>query len=444
MIRLKKVGRWGLFQGKVPDKLEAALWNKLSYEKKGIEWMPNRLWGIVRFYQKKRQKFPWGLADQVEKILQQWQEQYDEPYEIVDDTKIETIDGAKCYAEIEGLRPYQVDAVNSLIINQGGVCAIPTGGGKTRTVLKFFSKVKYGRALVIVTTLDLFNQWRDVVGEMGLANVDVKTYQSLHAEQYKPAKLDQYSFVVFDESHHVAAHSLYAIALHCTNAILIGLSATPHRADGEDMRIKAVMGNIVYKISIRELIKMGYLVDAEIKIIDLLGACKVQPWDTYPEVYQQFIVENEERNQKIIRAAEASVETGVVLILVEKREHGVYFEKAFAQMNKYHHIFVHGDSKKRKIIFDDVKAGRYQIVIATKIYGEGVDIPILKTLILANGGMSAVKIVQEIGRMLRNCAGKDKAIIYDFSDTAKYLSNHYKERMSTYMLHEFKIDTAEI
>ena len=121
------------------------------------------------------------------------------------------------------------------------------------------------------------------------------------------------------------------------------------------------------------------------------------------------------------------------LILIEKIEHGEILLKTF---NKIKHdkkvIFVNGSSKNRKEIFENINNGKYDIIIASKIYGEGVDIPRLNTLILAGGGKSSIATIQKIGRLLRLFPGKDKATIYDFNDDIKYLKKHFEARYEIY------------
>lgn len=120
----------------------------------------------------------------------------------------------------------------------------------------------------------------------------------------------------------------------------------------------------------------------------------------------------------------------VTLILVTHIEHGNILLNKFNKITKSKNIiFIHGSSKdrekNRKLILD----GFYDIVIASDIFKEGVDIPNLKCLILACGGKSSVALIQRIGRLLRLFPGKDKAIIYDFADDCKYLRSHYKRRL---------------
>jgi len=443
MIRIKKVGRWGVFEDTPPKKLESALFNRLAYQKEGWEHAVrmkrmNIIGSWIRFYNKKKRCFPWGLADKVQKIMGQWYKQTKEEYEI-------------CYGEvkfngveypikkIKGLRPYQVDAINGLFKNNGGILAIPTGGGKTLTAINFLKKVNYKLSLIIVHTVDLKNQWIEELDKNKLSNYLVVTYQSLNGKNNK-VNLKAYDIIIFDECHHVSADSLFKIAMKCDDAILIGLSATPYRAyRPETMKIIAALGEISYQISCRELIEQGYLCDAEVRIVENVGYPEIEYWDTYHDVVDKCIVKNTDRNDTIMRTAASESKKGITLILVDIINHGQSIFNTLNAYAKYNVVFVHGSSKNRKEIFKDIKNNKYDIIIASKIYGEGVNFPNLKTLILAGGGKSSVATVQKIGRILRLFPGKDKAIIYDFNDDVKYLSKHFQARYEIYKENGFEV-----
>jgi superfamily II DNA or RNA helicase len=49
-------------------------------------------------------------------------------------------------------------------------------------------------------------------------------------------------------------------------------------------------------------------------------------------------------------------------------------------------------------------------------------------LIIGGGGKSSIRVVQQVGRVLRTRTGKESAVVYDFVDTPKFLARHYKVR----------------
>jgi superfamily II DNA or RNA helicase len=117
------------------------------------------------------------------------------------------------------------------------------------------------------------------------------------------------------------------------------------------------------------------------------------------------------------------------LITVESVEHG---EMLLAEAKKIDKdaVFVHGKSKNRDEIKDMFVAGKLRTVIATRIYNESADIPILKIVVNAAGGKSGNAVLQRLGRQLRLHATKDGSRLYDFRDLFNYkMEQHSMERI---------------
>jgi superfamily II DNA or RNA helicase len=426
MITIKKVGRFGVFENVIDSKLEQVLFDKLSYTRQGAQFMPNPQWGVVRFYNKRKRCFPWGLLSIVEDILEQWEKYSREEYSIMRDTTVLKLD--EYYKNNSQLREYQKQAIERLLENHGGILSIPTGGGKTLTTICYLQSRIYDKALILVPTRDLVYQWQKELGMFMRLKTCVYTYQYMmrHKE-----KLNEFDVVVMDECHHVPSKQIYQIAMSCSSATMIGLSATPFRADGEDMKIRAALGDIVYKITIEDLQKQGYLTHVKI-LISPIDKIKLEPWDDYIDVVDKCIIHNSNRILSICNLVNYHA-SKPCLILVDKIEHGTILNNAIKDS-----IFIHGQSVNRKQLLQDVFDEKHQVVIATKIYGEGVNIPCLKSLILAGGGKSCVKILQEIGRILRLFKDKSTAYIYDFANEEKYLKEHFKERLKIYETNKFE------
>jgi len=375
---------------------------ELSYKRNG--YFPNPLWAIVKLYQPKRQRFGIGLLNRVLKLFDANSIEY-----VLDlDTSPITQD---LQIKDKGLRDYQLNAIKALNSNRGGILSLPTGAGKTRTALALIEAVELP-TLVVVPTLDLKLQWEE---RITTKNVIVSTFQSLKSKPF----IQQFKLVVFDECHIVAAKTLQLIGLNLSeNAITIGLSATPMMRDNDNMKVEAVLGEIVYSVTLRDLISRGFLVDATVYYHKIKSDSS--PFMDYPEAYEENIVNNYERNKKIADLAKQS--SGHVLILVDRIEHG---ELLLELLLNEDCVFLHGKSKDRT----DTD---HRIIIATSIFDQGVDIPHLQTLILGGSGKSFIKVVQRIGRVLRTHDNKEKAIVHDFLDDTKWFKKHSMERKAIF------------
>jgi superfamily II DNA or RNA helicase len=201
------------------------------------------------------------------------------------------------------------------------------------------------------------------------------------------------------------------------------------REDGEDLKVEAALGKIVYSITRKELINDGYLNNA---IVEYYEIPKLQNeyFIDYHDAYEQYIVNNDYRNNKICELAIKEFKKNKkVLILVTQIAH---YDKIKELLLLYDNdlIAMNGQQskKERKILMEDALKRNKCIVLATTIFDMGVDIPDLDVIVLGNSGKSFIRITQRIGRILRNKPGKEIGKIIDFKDNCKWLFSHYKRR----------------
>jgi superfamily II DNA or RNA helicase/intein/homing endonuclease len=220
------------------------------------------------------------------------------------------------------------------------------------------------------------------------------------------------------------------------NGVLVHNSASPWRDDNADLFIDSQFGRRIVDISASKLIKEGYLVKPYIKMVRLItDRCS---FNTYAAIYKNFIVENERRNNLIERFAKRHADNGdYVLILVKQIKHGKLLEKQIEGS-----AFISGkmSAKKREKMLDELREGKIKIAIATSVFDEGVDVKRLNCLIMGGSGKSSTRALQRIGRVIRPFKEGDWtkkfATIYDFMDSAKYISSHSKARVKIYKTEE--------
>ena len=401
MINLEQKGRWIYLRPFPEPKLLKLLNDEFSYKKKGGEFMPNPQWAIVKMYQKGHGRLPIGLLHKLERLLKNNDVKY---------TKLTTGSSLmNLNRKDDGLYNFQQSALKMALLRRGGILQIPTGGGKTRTAISFINTLNVP-TLVIVPTLDLKSQWEKQVPE----NVHVRTYQGLKSKKY----IQQFGLIIFDECHISSCNTIQKIAMNLNEeAVTLGLSATPFMRDDDNLKVEGVIGPVIYKISLRDLITEGYLVDALVHYHHLKWMDG--EYMDYPDVVRNYVDENLERNGKIINLTCDSI--GHVLILVNHIKHGNFLYEELDELGE-DVIFLNGNSKKRN------EKMNHRIIIATSIFDVGIDIPRLKTLIFGGGGKSTIQTTQRLGRVLRTYPGKETAMVHDFKDNVKYLKDHYLKR----------------
>src|SRR5256885_4922585 len=185
-------------------------------------------------------------------------------------------DAARAYQEFDfptkllfEPRPYQQHSIEEWNrAGRSGVIILPTGAGKSLVAQIAIGETKR-TTLVVVPTIDLMNQWYDLLlscfqAEVGLIGggyfetgaLTVTTYAS--AFRFMERLGNQFGLIVFDECHHLPA-SVHRYAAEFSIApFRLGLTATPERADGADQLLEKLIGPIVYR---REAYEMagGYL-----------------------------------------------------------------------------------------------------------------------------------------------------------------------------------------
>ena len=175
------------------------------------------------------------------------------------------------------LRDYQQEAIDKLFehyktVGSGGIICMPCGFGKTRTTIHaiyklknlFVQKKKYFKTIIIVHKEFLADQWRQNIQSLipeatiGIIQADkfdvdgkdivIAMLQSISMKEYPDSVFSQFDFAIFDECHHLAAQVFSKALLRVSSKYLLGLSATPNRADGcQDIFLYSI-GPIVYKI----------------------------------------------------------------------------------------------------------------------------------------------------------------------------------------------------
>lgn len=334
------------------------------------------------------------------------------------------------------LRDYQVDAVQQALSTEGGTLNLPTGGGKTICALRLTKELGH-KAIVLVHKTDLLYQWKDeienILGkEAGVIGDDVWeekdiTVAMMQTLQERGLDLLQndYEILVGDECHHVPADTFFEVSSGIDAYYKFGLTATPFRNDNADMKIFAGVGDITVKLTAEELIDDGYLARPEFETIEW------EPSGFVPSDYSEqrrMMRESRERNIAIVERAEELVENGYkVMVDVSRIDHGLHL----ANMLDTEFVYGETDSEDRQRILDEFKSGDRDVIVST-LLDEGVDIPQLNAIILADSGKSSIKSVQTIGRALRPSNGDHAKIVnMDDSNAGEYMKEHFEAREQT-------------
>lgn len=377
------------------------------------------------------------------------------------------------------LAKHQVDAVNALMENRGGIVLAATGAGKSymigsmSTVL--FNECGY-RTLVIVPTTNLVLQTADEIkifhksvgmyygSEKNLnADIVVSTWQSL---QNNPAIVSAFESVIIDEAHGAQSNVLYKlIGQYAKKAMFIcGVTGTLPKHEAERSKITYVLGDVVYEVKSHALRDTGWLassfIHAKVIVEDMLDEYeryleyteddKVLSYKKFKASYfpdyaaeSNWIKANPTRRRYIASLIESTTEkSGNSFVLVNSVPYGKKLAKEIPNA-----IFVHGvdDVEVRKQIFELFSTNDDVIVIATyKLASTGINIKRIFNLFLLDAGKSFIQVIQSIGRGLRKAADKTSVSIYDISSDLKYATKHFNERKKFYVEEKHNFDIEKI
>jgi len=340
------------------------------------------------------------------------------------------------------LRDYQIRMVVKALKATRGILYAPTGSGKTVMGAALASTVNncvfivHTKALLEQNSKELEKLLREEVGIFGTGKREVKritvcmiqTLSNLTRKEFKDYNFDKFEMVIVDEAHHAHSSSYQEILKKFKSFYRYGLTATPHElwTKEEYMKVTALLGPIVAKVSYQELEEEGYVACPIVCICNILHKKENKNWNS---IYRNWIVRNYERNRLVAEIAKKLASCNKsVLIQVALIEHGEEIKKFLEEAE-----LVKGSTpdEVQLNIKEALKQKKTKIVISTTVWKEGVDIPSLDCVINATGKKSRISTIQSVGRALRPKEGK--AIIIDFMDrNQKYLEEHSFERLKIY------------
>jgi superfamily II DNA or RNA helicase len=355
------------------------------------------------------------------------------------------------------LRPYQVDAADVAIREGRGIIRAATGSGKSKLMADIIGRLGM-KTLICVHITTLLWQLREeieksighAVGQIGVIgdgkfaprSVTVAMIQSLYEKRQHPKVkefLRSITCWITDEAHHLSADTMYDLSRKLPNAYYrFGLSATPWRSDGKDMLIHAATGPMIVDIPASVLIQQGYLSKPKIYFFPVPAVMGLNRY-SYNAAYKVAICENQKRNRIIADAVRQMLEKSrTVLVAVNQINHGNALLKAIRAIAKdpSRVIFIRGenDTEEKTKALRDLNSHKIDCVVATTVFGEGVDIPNLDVLVNAKGNKSRVETLQVGGRALRKGPKKQSTVVIDFIDrTPQFFINNSKRRFETYL-----------
>ncbi len=237
-------------------------------------------------------------------------------------------------------------------------------------------------------------------------HITIGSLQTIHRRLDRiPA--DHFDLVIIDECHMSGAVSFKKTLDYFTPKLLIGLTATPYRADGASL--SDIFQEIVYQYGIYDAIQDGYLCELDaIQIKTDINLDNVRT--TAGEFNQKDLkqeVDTPERNKLVFESWVKYAHNKRTLIFAVDVEHAQNLCSQFKNEG-YAAEFVVGDielSPDRRGIINRFRSGETMLLINVAILIAGADFPFLECLINAAPTKSLTRFIQIIGRGTRTLPG---------------------------------------
>lgn len=373
----------------------------------------------------------------------------------------------------KGLRPPQIGGLHSIgahwsLHHQPATVVMPTGTGKTETMLAALVAYSPGIMLVVVPskilrdqtatkflTLGLLRSLGNILPEaknpiVGIikrqpksekdlsifenCNVLIATMAALGKESTSSLAAlisERVHTLVVDEAHHVGAQGWTAFREHFKNRKILQFTATPYRRDG-----KLVDGKVIYEYPLQSAQKDGFF-----KKI------------SFESVYE---IDQESADATIAAAAVDRLRRDIVSgkdhIMMARcanidRAQGVHiiYKKIAPDLNP---VVIHVEAEDPTEAIQKIKSRESRIIVCVNMLGEGFDLPQLKVAAVHDTHKSLAILLQFTGRFTRSAGESigDATVIANIADqnVSSALERLYSEDADwNQLLSEFSSDAAK-
>lgn len=242
--------------------------------------------------------------------------------------------------------------------------------------------------------------------------------------------LDKFDFIVLDECHHSGAKSYLQILEYYKEAIdngetdLLGLTATPFRSDGVDIR-PLFGGGFTDELSLAEAIDNGHIVPFDYFGIDDSTDFSDVNWNNSSSAadIEKAINNNANHLDNVLKNIDKHIESKDKLRAIGFCAGVEHANKAaeFMNANGVPSVVLSGSSSKEEREKYISQLGDFppkvNIIFTADLFNEGVDIPCVNTVLMMRPTNSPLIFVQQLGRGLRLAPyqyDKDRLLVLDF------------------------------
>ena len=230
---------------------------------------------------------------------------------------------------------------------------------------------------------------------------------------------DYFDYLVIDEFHHAVNDQYQRIVNYFKPQFLLGLTATPERMDGRNI-YEICDYNVPYEISLKEAINKGILVpfhyygiydETDYSSLHLVKGCYDEK-----ELNETYI--GNVRRYDLIYKYYMKYHSKRALGFCCSRQHAEEMAKEFcARGIESVAVYSNADgdfSENRDKAIAKLKNQEIKVIFSVDMFNEGVDIAALDMVMFLRPTESPIVFLQQLGRGLRTCRGKEYLNVLDF------------------------------
>lgn len=395
-------------------------------------------WDVYRWTVRQMQKQPDTVKDELRLFLGD-NGKFKEIDDYLPTQRGQALDGGNLE-----LREYQQEALRNLQKMREDKESIAllyqaTGTGKTVTAVTDAKRMG-GRTLFVAHTMELVNQacetfkslWREVtVGKFADSVKELEAHVICGSVQSIALNLDLFSaedfdYIIIDEAHHASAETYQKILSYFSPKFILGLTATPERAD--DVNILDIFKNTAHKLDIQTAVEIGALTTVRcIRIHTNIDMTKVRFNSVQYNIRDLDVkICVTERNKLIVDTWLNYVKDKRTVVFCASVKHAEQIAELFKAQG-VSAVAVSGGMKtsERKEYLAKFESGELKVLCACDLLNEGWDCPKTEVLFMARPTMSKVLYTQQLGRGMRLSEGKDYLMVFDFVDNASQYNAPY-------------------
>ncbi|MBI5545691.1 MAG: DUF3427 domain-containing protein [Deltaproteobacteria bacterium] len=255
------------------------------------------------------------------------------------------------------------------------------------------------------------------------------TIQSLSRVKLETLPSDHFDVVIVDEFHHAEAPTYERLLEHIRPRVLLGLTATPERHDGRDVR-RWFDGRTAYEMRLWEALEQGLLAPFQYfgvkDSVDLEDVAWKRGWgyDRRQLADRYVVADGAQARARLVlqevRRRVAEPKQMRALGFCVSVEHAKFMAEVFDREG-IASVAVVGDTpgEERDAAVRKLEAGSLQALFTVDLFNEGIDLPRADTILFLRPTESATVFLQQLGRGLRLHPEKPCLTVLDFIGNAR-------------------------